>query len=290
MEFEFTLEENILKLHKDLQTEEYYPAPYKSFYIADPKLRHIHKASVRDRVVHQAIFRILDPVFDKTFIHDSYSCRINKGTHAGVRQLRRYMRKASCNFLRPAYALKCDIKKFFSSIDHTTLIALLGKRINDPGVLNLLKTIILGYEEQSGKALPLGNVTSQLFANVYLNELDQYAKHILKARYYLRYCDDFILLSPDKEELIQALSYMKAFLKELLVLDLHPRKVELRKLGQGIDFLGYVVMPHATLVRTRTKKRLFRKLSLKNLPSYLGVLEHANTERLKKRVKEIVGE
>jgi len=282
LEFYSTLEESFFELHETLREQTYQPAPYQDFFIADPKLRHIHKAIIRDRVVHQALFRILYPDFDKTFIHDSYSSRVGKGTHAGVRQLARYANKITANHTRPAYALKCDIKKFFDSIDHIILFRLLQKRIRDPEALRLVRTLIESFEVAPGKGLPLGNVTSQLFANVYMNELDQWIKHKLKVRYYLRYCDDFIILHEKKDFLKAAISKVQNFLQEGLHLSLHPHKFSIRKVRQGIDFLGYVVLPHAIMVRASTKRRVFRRVNKKNLPSYLGVLSHANARKLRR--------
>lgn len=283
-EFYSTLEENIFEIHKALAGKTYQSSAYVSFYICDPKLRHIHKASVRDRVVHQAIFRVLYPIFDTQFINDSYSCRDGKGTHRGVRQLQRYARKVTANHTREAFALKCDVKKFFSSVDHATLIRLLRRHVRDDETLWLLQKIIASYEPEPGKGLPLGNVTSQLFANIYLNELDQWAKHSLKARYYLRYCDDFIVLHESRDYLASSIPSIKYFLANNLHLTLHPNKIILRKVRQGVDFLGYVVLPHAVMLRTRTKRRMLKRLSPKNLQSYLGVLTHANARKLREKI------
>ena len=279
-----------------------------SFFVSDPKRRSIHKACVRDRVVHQALFCVLYSVFNKTFIHDSYSCRLGKGTHRGVRQLARYLRAVSGNHSRTAYALKCDIRKFFENIDHGLLVGLIEKRVCDVGTRWLIREIIDSFSMSKGSpsskvGLPLGNVTSQLFSNIYLNEFDQWAKHILKARYYLRYCDDFLIISRDKRELEQALSYMKVFLHEHLKLDLHPNKVKIIKVRQGVDFLGYVTLSHATMVRTVSKNRMFRKLQEKkklvqkgviteesfnhSRQSYLGVLAHANAQKLREQAKAL---
>ncbi|KKW27396.1 MAG: Retron-type reverse transcriptase [Parcubacteria group bacterium GW2011_GWB1_52_7] len=291
LEFYSTLEEHLFEIRESLRSHTYRPQLYVSFFVTDPKLRHIHKASVRDRVVHQAIFRVLYPLFDASFIHDSYSCREGKGTHRGVRQLARYLRKISANHKRPAYALKCDIRKFFDSIDHAILIKLLERRVHDTDAQQLLTGIIKSFETMPGKGLPLGNVTSQLFANVYMNELDQWTKHELKARLYLRYCDDFIILHQDKKYLVDILPKIARSLKEKLQLELHPNKVTIRKISQGVDFLGYVVLPHAIMVRTRTKLRMFRTLAAKPTESvrqsYLGMLSHANARKLSEKIKAL---
>ena len=307
-EFDATLEENLFEIHDALKRKTYQPAPYVSFFVSDPKRRSIHKACVRDRVVHQALFRVLYPIFNKTFIHDSYSCRLGKGTHRGVRQLARYLRAVSGNYHRAAYALKCDIRKFFENIDHDILIGLLEKRIHDPGTRWLARQIIISFpmskvEPCSKTGLPLGNVTSQLFSNIYLNEFDQWAKHTLKARHYLRYCDDFIIVNSDAGYLRDIIPIIQKTLHKKLKLTLHPHKVSITKIIQGVDFLGYVALPHATMVRTSSKNRMFRKLQEKkklvqkgvitkesfnhSRQSYLGLLTHANTQKLREQVKAL---
>lgn len=302
-EFEFHLEDHIFRLHRELVSKTYVHDPYRDFFVADPKRRHIHKASVRDRVLHQAVFRGLYQMFDKDFIYDSYSSRNKKGTHAGVARLTRACRKATANWRKPAYVLKCDVRKFFDSIDHKVLRELLVRKISDTDLLWLIDIILASFEKEkgSGKGLPLGNVTSQLFANVYLNELDQFVKHALKAKYYFRYCDDFVLVHFDKNFLENALEKIGVFLTERLLLELHPNKVEIRKIRQGVDFLGYVVLPHATVIRTSTRRRVFRKIGevkeqfereeiskekLENITvSYLGVLSHCRSGGLRSKIK-----
>ena len=307
-EFDAALEENLFEIHGTLKRKTYRPAPYVSFFVSDPKRRSIHKACVRDRVVHQALFRILYPVFNRTFIHDSYSCRLGKGTHRGVRQLARYLRIVSGNHSRNTYALKCDIRKFFENINHDILIGLLEKRIHDPGTRWLARQIIISFpmskvEPCSKTGLPLGNVTSQLFSNIYLNEFDQWAKHTLKARHYLRYCDDFIIVNSDAGYLRDIIPIIQKTLHKKLKLTLHPHKVSITKIIQGVDFLGYVALPHATMVRTSSKNRMFRKLQEKkklvqkgvitkesfnhSRQSYLGLLTHANTQKLREQVKAL---
>ncbi len=299
------LEDRIFKLHRELMTKEYVHDPYFDFYVCDPKRRHIHKATVRDRVLHQAVFRALYPVFDKHFIFDSYSSRNDKGTHAGVERLVSACRKETNNWKKTAYALKCDVRKFFDSIDHKILRNLILKKISDPDMVWLIDLIMASFEKEKGKALPLGNVTSQLFANVYLNELDQFAKHSLGAIHYFRYCDDFIIVHKDRALLERLISRIQLFLKEKLELELHPNKVEIRKIRQGIDFLGYVTLPHdVNIVRTNTKRRMMRKIkkAKKDLDreriteetfgsivsSYLGVLSHSRSEKTKTDIKRIL--
>ena len=180
--YELNLERNIFDLRKILLHGEWKPDPYQVFFVRDPKLREIHKASVRDRILYQAVYRKLYQVFDKHFIFDSYSSRKEKGTHNGVKRLARFSNKISSDNINTGYILKCDIKKFFDSIDQRILLDLIARKITDEKLFSLISQIIVSFEKTPGKGLPLGNVTSQLSANIYLNELDQYAKHKLKTK------------------------------------------------------------------------------------------------------------
>ncbi len=286
LEFKIKLEENIFHLHQTLKNKTYQHSHYTAFNVYDPKLRKIHKATVMDRVLHHAIFRILYPLFDPSFIWDSYSCRMGKGSHRAVKKLEKFTRKASQNNKRNIFALKCDIRKFFDSINQEILLEIIRRKIQDRDALWLIEKIIQSFPA----GLPLGNVTSQIFANIYLNELDQFVKHNLKEKYYLRYCDDFIILGESEEWLKNIIPKIACFLQENLQITLHPNKISIRKFSQGIDFLGYVVLPHHRVLRTKTKKRMMKKISLKqkmyqeglvseeslnqSVQSYLGVLEH----------------
>ncbi len=284
--FELNLEENIFRLHNDLVSGNWKPDPYVEFYVQDPKLRRIHKAGVRDRVLYQAIYKKLYPLFDRTFIHDSYSSRDRKGTHAGVNRFEEFVRKATGNYSKNAWVLKCDIRKFFDSIDHYILLDLIIKKCTNPILINLISKIISSFEVAPAKGLPLGNVTSQICANIYMNELDQFVKHELKAKYYIRYCDDFVIIDMSKEKLTEHISLLSDFLKDKLALDLHPRKISIRKIIQGVDFLGYVSLPHYRVLRTTTKHRMLKRVSKENITSYLGMLTHCKGERLKNMILE----
>ncbi len=299
--FEFNLEDNLFQLHQDLENKTYQHSHYTPFYIQDPKLRRIHKACVRDRILHHAVFRILYPIFDKGFIYDSYSCRLNKGTHKAVNRLEKFCRKLSKNNTKNIFALKCDIRKFFDSIDQDVLIGLIKEKIQDDNAIWLIEKIIKSFKNADRKGIPLGNVTSQLFANIYLNELDQFVKHRLKKRYYLRYCDDFTILGENKENLTKLTPLIDNFLKEKLKLILHSDKIIIRKHRHGIDFLGYVVLPYYRVLRTKTKRRVFKKIKKKrqdlqnkliseesfnqSLQSYLGILKYCKGHKIKKIIK-----
>lgn len=255
---------------------------------------------MRDRLIHQAVFRVLYHIFDRGFISDSYSCRFNKGTHAGVNELEDFARQISKNYYYNIYALKGDIRKFFASINKQILLGLIKKEISDLDALWLIKVIINSFQPEIGLGLPLGNVTSQLFANIYLNELDQFIKRRLEIKYYLRYCDDFVILSRRKDSLLNLIETIEEFLKLKLKLALHPDKISISKLNQGIDFLGYLALPHYRLVRTKTKKRIFRKFNRRcqdfqdgnisrqsleqSRQSYLGILKHAKAYNLSQKL------
>lgn len=289
--FQYRLFDNILTLHDDLRRKTYEHGGYESFAIADPKPRNIHKASVRDRLLHHALYRILCPFFDTTFIADSYSCRLGKGVHKALYRFRRFVWKVSRNHTRTAWVLKGDVRKCFASIDQDIMLDILRKRIADEDVLWLLQKVIRSFHSgQTGGGLPLGNLTSQLLVNVYLNEFDQFMKHQVKAESYIRYADDFVVLSRDKECLKTALLQAQAFLKFRLHLDLHPDKVSIETMASGVDFLGWVHFPDHRVLRTVTKKRMWRTIQEKNrqketVRSYLGMLSHGNAHKLRNRVQ-----
>lgn len=283
--FEASLMNNIFSLHHDLLYHRYLPGSYQSFKINDPKPRHIHKASVRDRLLHHAIYQSLYPFFDRTFIFDSYSCRLNKGTHKAITQFKKYFLKISHNNTRNCWVLKGDIRKFFASIDHTILNNILGDYILDKDILGLLKKIISSFKTGAeNKGLPLGNLTSQLFANVYLNKFDQFVKHQLKVKYYIRYADDFVLMSEDKDCLKNQVSLIQNFLLDTLKLELHPNKLFLETISSGVDFLGWIHFPDHRVLRGATRRRMFRKINNnskeESLNSYLGLLSHGNAKKL----------
>ena len=304
--FEQELEHNIFKLATDLRMERYKHDKYIGFYISDPKSRHIHKATVRDRVLHHAIFSVLNPIFEPTFIPNSFSCRVGKGSHKGVLCLRGMLNKESRNNTRACYALKCDVRKFFDSIDHDILMRILDRKIKDKKTMNLLREIIGSFESRKSalfrkKGVPIGNLTSQIFANIYMNEFDQFMKHKLKVKHYARYTDDFVVVSRDREYLLSLIPVISEFLGSVLKLELHPKKVEIIPYHKGVDFLGYIVFPHHILIRQKTKKRIIKKLMLRleqyqdgiiekktfqaTLQSYLGILSHANAYEFSENLK-----
>lgn len=286
-EFEFNLEDNIFELYQELKNQTYKHSNYQSFYVSDPKMRHIHKAEIRDRIVHHLISKYLEQIYDQTFIYDSYSCRKDKGTHKAVNRLKQFSLKQSKNNRINFYCLKCDIKKFFDSVDHRILIKILKQKIKDEDILWLIKEIIDSFQKDKNKGIPLGNLTSQYFANIYLNELDKFIKHKLKIKHYIRYTDDFVVLSINKDYSLNFIRPINDFLNNKLNLFLHPDKIIIRKYKQGIDFLGYVTLPHYRVLRTKTKKRMFRRINNKNIQSYLGVLKHCCGHKLELKIEKL---
>ena len=288
-EFEYRLSDNVLALHRDLATKTYVHGGYHAFSISDPKPRSIHKASVRDRLLHHALYRQLYPFFDRTFIADSYSCRVGKGTHRAMERFRRFAYQESKNHTRMCWVLKCDIRKFFASVDQAVLMDILRSYIPDENILWLIGRVVESfYSATPGKGLPLGNLTSQLLVNIYMNEFDQFAKHQLKAKRYIRYADDFVFLSRDRNQLHELLPYIVVFLRERLKLEMHPDKVSISTFASGIDFLGWVHFPDHRVLRAATKRRMFRNLAESAKPqritSHLGMLGHGNVRGLASRV------
>jgi RNA-directed DNA polymerase len=290
-EFGRNFMKNVISLYDDLKNKTYQHSSYKSFKISDPKPRDIHKSSVCDRLLHHAIYRILYPYFDKKFIYDSYSCRLGKGTHKANERFKYFTDKVSKNYTRTCWILKCDIRKFFANIDHEILMQILDKHITEKDTVWLLRQVVKSFNTKGrvNVGLPLGNLTSQLLVNIYMNEFDQFVKHDLREKYYIRYADDFVFMSNDKDHLENLIPKISKFLDEKLKLDLHPDKLFIKTLSSGIDFLGWVHFPKHKVLRTATKKRMFRNLTKEaskkeTIQSYLGMLKYGNTKKIKDRI------
>lgn len=287
--FGLKLMANIIALHRDLAAKQYVHAPYRAFKIADPKPRDIHKAPVRDRIVHRALYRKLYPFFERRFIADSYSCQKRKGTHKALKRFRAFVRIVSKNNTRTCWVLKCDIRKFFANIDHTILMDILRRHIADADILNLLRGIIGSFATPGkfGIGLPLGNLTSQLLVNIYMNEFDAFVKRGLRERHYIRYADDFVFLSADRAYLQALVPRVSSFLKDRLRLELHPDKLFIKTVASGVDFLGWIHFPDHRVLRTTTKKRMIRRLEAKPndavTASYRELLRHGNAKKLEAR-------
>ena len=307
--FNFHLERELYRLQSELQTQTYRPGPYYEFHVYEPKLRKISAAPYRDRVVHHALCNIIEPIFDPTFVFDSYACRKGKGTHKAVDRFTEFSRKNT-------YVLKCDIKKYFPSIDHEILKTLFRRKIRDPEVLWLLDLIVDSSNPQEHvreyfegddlltplnrrRGIPIGNLTSQFFANIYLNGFDHFVKENLRCRYYIRYMDDFVVLETDKARLHQVKREMEGYLAQLR-LKLHAHKCQVFPVKDGTDFLGYQVFPTHRRLRPSSVRRARRRLrGLRedydngkiswadvnhSVQSWLGHVKHADTYGLRQAI------
>jgi len=287
--YSLKLMDNILSLHCDLVNKKYCHGSYHAFNICDPKPRNIHKATVRDRLVHHLIHQQLYPFFSRKFIADSYSCQINKGTHKATNRFRNFFYKVSKNDTKTCWVLKGDIRKFFANIDHVILKDILQTHIVDRDIVWLLNDVIDSFStDKPNVGLPLGNLTSQLFVNIYLNEFDQFVKHKLKERHYIRYCDDFVILSTNKNKLQNLVPIIRDFLQNRLKLELHPNKLFIKTNFSGVDFLGWKHFTDHRVLRTTTKKRMLKRIRQNpksdSFKSYMGLLKHGNTEKTRQQV------
>jgi len=269
--FLFDLETNVLQLREELLERSYRPGEYHRFHITDPKPRVISAAPFRDRVVHHALCQVIEPLFERSFIHDSYACRVGKGTHRALDRFTYYAR-------RYPYALKCDVRQFFPSVDHGTLLALLRRRLRNAETMWLVGAILAseagtGRDYRLGdtlfspfeqpRGLPIGNLTSQFWGNVYLDPLDHYLRDELGVGGYVRYCDDFAIFGPCKHELAAVKSRVAAFLARLH-LSLHPSKCLVYPVEQGVAFLGFKVFPdHRLLLKPNHQRFRLRMRRLK---------------------------
>ncbi len=204
LKFSYNLEDELSKLQDELKNQTFKTGKYRHFVIFEPKERKISALPFRDRVVHHAIHFVIEPIFEKKFIYDSYACRKMKGTHAGADRIQKFIQKTGENY----YVLKCDVSKYFPSINHKILKKCIRKKIADKKLLWLLDNIV----DSTKEGIPIGNLTSQLFANIYLNELDEFVKYDLKIKYYIRYMDDFIILHESKQHLNKLRKDIKFFL------------------------------------------------------------------------------
>ena len=272
--FNLNLEKELLTIQKNLREKNYIPGGYRGFFIFEPKKRLISAAPYRDRVVHHALCNIIEPLFERTFIYDSYANRKGKGTHKAIDRYQSFSRKNR-------YVLRCDIQKFFPAIDHAILKNEIRKKISDSDTLWLIDTIIDNSNKQeefvayfSGddlftpfmrkKGLPIGNLTSQFFANIYMNRFDHFIKEKLRCRYYIRYVDDWAVFHNDKVFLHDVQKQAEDFL-EGYRLKLHRNKSKVFPVSVGKCFLGFHIFPkykrlkRENIVRFRKKMRVFQK-------------------------------
>lgn len=306
MRYFANLEENLINTHNHLIWQSYRPKPHRKFFVYEPKKRLISAPPFDDRVVHHAIHRVIEPIIDKRFIFDSYACRKGKGTHAGADRAQKFIRIVKRNHGR-VYALKADISKYFDSIDHSVLKSIISTHLSCLKTKQLLGLIIDSAETQArGTGIPIGNLTSQLFANMYLNELDQFVKHELRERFYIRYMDDFVIIHHDKAHLQRLRCVIERWLWQVLKLKAN-HKTQVFPVstssGRSLDFLGYRIYATHRLLRKCTAKKFKHKVkrlrtlyasgkvSNKHvasvLASYSGCIKHANADALFKTTLKI---
>lgn len=312
--FEQDLERNLMQLHEELVCGEYRPGRSTCFVVRHPKIREVWAASFRDRVVHHLLYNHVAERFHRRFIADSYACIPGRGTLRAVARMEHFARAVTHNHRVPAYVLKMDVANFFVSINRQILDSLLARHIHEPWWLALCRTVLHHDPTKSailrsppsqmrmvpahkslfragGLGLPIGNLSSQFFANVYLDALDQCAKHSLKARRWVRYMDDVAVFDADPDRLIHTAAACDAFLRTRLHLRLHPKKTNILPVDKGFDALGYVLRPHARYLRRSTVRHATQRVlelarERANLDvlrpvanSYFSLLGHANAWR-----------
>lgn len=323
--FEYNLEQNLLKLYEDLISGEYEIGKSICFIVLYPKPREVWAADFRDRIVHHLIYNEIKDRFYNRFIKDTYSCIPERGTTNAVKTVKKHAASVTENYTRTAYFLKAYLKNFFVSIDKNILYSEIQKLVPEEWILKLIKQVIFHNPKSnvcikspsykfdylpkykslwytpSEKGLPIGNLTSQFFSNVYLNVLDQYVKHHLKCKYYCRYVDDFVIMHEDPKYLNSVHKDLTKFLKEKLALELHQHKKLINKVDKGIDFVGFVVKPYRTSLRQKTIKRIFKTIReqktnehwfykeelerfVSTINSYLGMLRSTNGYIIRKEI------
>lgn len=319
MAFSANLESNLIEIQNHLLYGSYRVGHYRPFYVYEPKKRLIMALPFRDRVIQWAIYRQLFPIFDKQFIFDSYACREGKGTHKAVDRLQYWLRQTERKPQR-YYYLKLDVAKYFYRVDHEILIKILHRKISDTRLVDLLSVIIDSEETKFGLpvgvdpdmcdpsdrlaevGMPIGNLTSQMFANLYLHELDLFAKHDLGLHYYIRYMDDIIILHPDKKYLTIVKDEIEAFLFDNLRLQLN-KKTAIRPCSMGIEFVGYRIWATHKKLKKKTAlkiKRAVRHIKEKRdsgrmtaesfdrrIASYKGLLQHCDSYGFRQGLNEM---
>jgi retron-type reverse transcriptase len=287
-EFEFHLESRVLEIERDLKEQRFSFGPYRQFEVREPKPRNISAAPYRDRVIHHAIMGVIEPLADRSFIADSYACRVGKGTHRALTACKRLARRGQ-------YALKADIRHYFATIDHAILLDLLQRRFRDRTLLRCLAAILASYQSGSDeyracrdddlfsvgrpRGIPIGNLTSQFFANFYLDGLDHFVQEDLQWRGYLRYMDDFVLFSDDKHELARAQRAIAAWLEEQRRLQLHPCKTRVFPVRVGVPFVGFRIFPDRTRLDARAGRRFVRKLRRLERRRTIGEVTRSRVQR-----------
>ncbi|NLG06958.1 hypothetical protein GX553_00695 [Candidatus Peribacteria bacterium] len=284
--FRFHLEANLRTLEQELNNQTYKHGTYRSFSVNDTKSRDIAVASIRDRFVHRLLYEYLVTVYDKTFLYDVWSCRKEKGLLGAIERTQYFLTQN-----RNGYFWRGDVQKFFDSVNQRTLLALANRRIEDPKALWLLKEVIASYRGNDsarferererlvlGRGIAIGNVTSQIFANIYMHEFDRYAVHTLRSKHYLRYGDDFMLFTDDRDAAIEYRERAEEFLREKLSLHLHSRNDVIFPCMKGAKFLGCWLYPQKRHLQARVWHRALRRVNKRNIASYNGLI-HAHSDR-----------
>lgn len=336
LEFDLNYEKEIFKLYRELKDGSYEISKSTAFIIFDPVQREIIASSFRDRIIHHLVFNYINPIFESTFIYDSYSCRKNKGTLFGIKRVNKFIRSCSNNYQKEGYILKLDISGYFMNINKEILWKKIEKGLFKNKnkcnfdfclILSLVQKIVFhNYAEnytikgkmsdwtglpknkslflaKENKGLPIGNLTSQLFSNIYLNEFDHFIKRSLKFKYYGRYVDDFIIISDNKEKLKSSIYYIEKYLKKELELEINQKKIYFQKFKKGVNFLGVIIKPYRIYIRNRIKNNFYRKIIninkklekinidnagkiiiLSSINSYLGIFKHFDTYNLRKNL------
>lgn len=300
LKFSFNLESNLIQIQNELIYKTFRTGQYRYFWVNDPKKRLVAALPFKDRVVQHALCNIIEPLFEERFIYDSYACRVGRGIHAGADRVTQFLRTTQRKWDR-VYCLKADVSQYFPSINHIILKTIIRKRIACPDTLRLIDEIIDsgGDGADCPRGLPIGNLTSQLWANVYLDQLDHFVKEVLQEKYYVRYMDDFIILGSNKQHLWAIKREVEGFLANKLDLRLNS-KTGIWPISQGIDFLGYRIWPTHRLIRKSSIRRMKRKLKAfkrkyqegkmdmdkinATIQSWLGHVSHADSYNLRKKL------
>ena len=287
-EFQYYLEVRLFALYQDLNNGIYRHGPYRSFVVCDNKRRKISVSSIRDRVVHRLLYDYLVPIWDKTFIYDAWSCRRGKGLLGAIERTQQFLKAYP-----QAYVWRADVQKFFDNVDQRVLFCLLKRRVKDVKAMLLICEMLKSYQSfGKGIGMPIGNLTSQIFSNIYLNELDRFVKHTLQPKAYLRYGDDFLLFESDLKKLEDMQKAVTDFLSDELKLTLHAKNNVIVKARHGLKFLGVELWPSGRRLSKRNQSRIDARLNLRNTPSYHGVIAKHGGPKLQKwldwRVHELV--
>lgn len=275
--FYYNLEWELVSLGRELVYGKYIPGPCRYFMIHDPKEREIAIAPFRDRVVHHAIVNVLDPIYERRFIYDSYATRKGKGTLAAIMRTQSFLRESR-------YYIKLDISKYFASIDRNTLLEILERKLKDARLLELIARIVWNPPDED-RGLPIGNMTSQFFANVYMDPFDHFVKETLKQRHYIRYMDDFVVFTDDRESIPRLLAQMKAYLNDELGLKVKENGVVINTPMHGLGFLGVRIFPSTIRIHRKNLTRCLRKIRLREREYSKGQIDE---ERLVRSVGSIV--